>query len=189
MKKVVAIMLAVILVAFSVVSVFAVQSPGGKFKYKVVVVPTEGGYGTYEFTSEIDENAEQGVRLYPIPYDGYTFHHWEIRGLFRNDPYGFDIVHLGAVSLNTSLLAAVSSAASGVEYGTMDMMIHSDIYAYPYYLKDGKVAGGVATKDTSPVSPQTGANDVLPYVVIALSVVAVGTAVALFVKSSRRKSN
>lgn len=87
MKKTIAVLFAVMMMLLSAVPAFAAVSPQpNTFKYKVEVIPTEGGNGNYKFTTGIDENGEQHVYIEPIPYDGYTFDHWEISGgPFRTD--------------------------------------------------------------------------------------------------------
>lgn len=87
MKKTIAVLFAVMMMLLSAVPAFAAVSPEpSTFKYKVEVIPTEGGDGDYKFTTGIDENGEQHVYIEPLPYDGYTFDHWEISGgPFRTD--------------------------------------------------------------------------------------------------------
>ena len=87
MKKTIAVLFAVMMMLLSAVPAFAAASPEpNTFKYKVEVIPTEGGNGNYKFTTGIDENGEQYVYIEPLPYDGYTFDHWEISGgPFRTD--------------------------------------------------------------------------------------------------------
>ena len=68
MKKVIAVMFAAIVMLFSVVPAFAAVSPEpSTFKYKVEIIPTEGGDGDYKFTTGIDKNGEQHVFIEPIP--------------------------------------------------------------------------------------------------------------------------
>ena len=78
MKKTIAVLFAVMMMLLSAVPAFAAASPQpSTFKYKVEVIPTEGGDGDYKFTTGIDEKGEQHVFIEPIPYDGYVFDHWE----------------------------------------------------------------------------------------------------------------
>ena len=87
MKKTIAVLFAVMMMLLSAVPAFAAVSPQpNTFKYKVEVIPTEGGNGNYKFTTGIDEKGEQHVFIEPLPYDGYVFDHWEISGgPFRTD--------------------------------------------------------------------------------------------------------
>ena len=64
MKKTIAVLFAVMMMLLSAVPAFAAVSPQpNTFKYKVEVIPTEGGNGDYKFTTGIDENGDQdGVK-------------------------------------------------------------------------------------------------------------------------------
>lgn len=165
MKKIIAVMFAAIVMLFSVVPAFAAVSPEpSTFKYKVVIIPTEGGDGDYKFTTGIDEKGEQHVFIEPIPYDGYTFDHWEITG----GPFRTDSKYTDA---------------------NMNIIISGDLVCTPYYRKasnggtTGPVATATAKKDNSTTSPKTGASDVVPYVVLVLSLAACSAAVVKLVKS------
>lgn len=165
MKKIIAVMFAAIVMLFSVVPAFAAVSPEpSTFKYKVEIIPTEGGDGDYKFTTGIDEKGEQHVFIEPIPYDGYTFDHWEISG----GPFRTDSKYTDA---------------------NMNIIISGDIVCTPYYRKasnggtTGPVATATAKKDNSTTSPKTGASDVVPYVVLVLSLAACSAAVVKLVKS------
>lgn len=164
MKRIVSIMFAVMLVVLSAVPAFATESPtAATYKYTVEIIPTGGGDGTYEFTTEIDENGEQVVHLTPLPNSGYTFDHWVIEGSYTTEGELTD--------------------------GELDIVITSDIKATPYYTKDGSatVATGTVSKDTGSTSPKTGANDFIPYAVMMLSVLACGAAVTMLVKTGKSK--
>mgnify|MGYP000752747430 CR=1 FL=1 len=71
MKKTIAVLFAVMMMLLSAVPAFAAASPEpSTFKYKVEIIPTEGGDGDYKFTTGIDEKGEQHVFIEPLPYDG-----------------------------------------------------------------------------------------------------------------------
>lgn len=171
MKKLVSVICAIVMVVFATVPVFAANdqvvspvattAPDATYKYIVTVIPTEGGDGTYEFTTDIDENGEQGVHIVPVPNIGYTFDHWVIDG-----PY---------------------TTEDKLTNGEMDLVITGDITVTPYYTKDGQVQTGTVNQDNSNTSPKTGASDVLPYVVIMLSVIACGAAVVMLVRTNKSK--
>lgn len=118
MKKIVSVLFAILMVAFATIPAFAVESPvattapATTFKYEVDVIPTEGGDGSYEFTTEIDENGEQGVKIIPKPNTGYTFDHWVIDGPYTTDNKLTD--------------------------GEMNLVITGDITVTPYYTKIGR---------------------------------------------------
>lgn len=162
MKKIVAVLLAVMLVAFSALPVFAEVSPEPSTKvYTVVVVPTTGGGGTYEFTSGIDKDGNQHVHLTPIPNEGFTFDHWEIEG-----PY---------------------TPGELLENGDFCIIITGDVVCTPYYKANNPTPTDtqpVTVKpDVNPVSPKTGTNDAYLYLIIALAVVACGLVSFKLVKS------
>lgn len=166
MKKTFAVMFAAVLMLLSALPVFAAESPQpSTYKYNVVVIPTEGGDGSWKFTTDIDKDGRQHVFIEPIPYDGYTFDHWEIDG-----PY---------------------TTKNKLTDANMDLVITGDIECTPYYRKSsqngttGPVATATFNKDTNGKSPKTGATpmDFLPYTIIVLSLAACGTAVFKLVKS------
>ena len=163
MKKIIAVLFAVMMMLLSAVPAFAaVSPPPNTFKYKVI--PTEGGNGDYKFTTGIDENGEQHVYIEPLPYDGYVFDHWEISG----GPFRTDSKYTDA---------------------NMNIIISGDLVCTPYYRKassagtTGPVATATAKKDDSTTSPKTGASDVVPYAILVLSLAACGAAVFKLVKS------
>lgn len=81
-KKVLAVLVAMLIVMFSCVSAFAAISPSGKPSLNVTVIPTEGGTGSYDITTEIEEGPNGGtiVEFVPKPNPGYTFVEWELEG-------------------------------------------------------------------------------------------------------------
>ncbi len=167
MKKLLSIMIALVMIVFATVPVFAagtnVISPTATapdLEYKVTVIPTGGGDGSYEFKSEIDEDGNQKVHIIPIPNPGYTFDHWVIEGPYTTDDELTD--------------------------AEMNLIITGDIVVTPYFVKDGKVETGTASKDNSTTSPQTGSNDFLAYAVIMISVLACGAAMFMLVKTSKK---
>ena len=156
MKKTIAVLFAVMMMLLSAVPAFAAASPQpSTFKYKVEIIPTEGGDGDYKFTTGIDEKGEQHVYIEPLPYDGYTFDHWEISG----GPFRTDSKYTDA---------------------NMNIIISGDIVCTPYYRK---ASSGGTTGPDSTTSPKTGASDVVPYAILVLSLAACGAAVFKLVKS------
>lgn len=169
MRKAIAVLFAVIMVAFASVPAFAAEvnspvattAPDSSLEYEVDIIPTEGGDGSYEFVTEIDENGNQVVRISPRPNPGYTFDHWEIDG-----PY---------------------TTENKLTDAEMRLIITGDITVTPFFEKSGTVATGTVSTDTSTTSPQTGANDAIPYAVGALSLLACGAAVAMLVRTNKSK--
>ena len=88
MKKTIAVLFAVMMMLLSAVPAFAAESPQpSTFKYKVEIIPTEGGDGDYKFTTGIDKNGEQHVFIEPLPYDGYANMNIIISGDIVCTPY------------------------------------------------------------------------------------------------------
>lgn len=172
MKKIVSVLFAILMVAFATVPAFAAENsvnspvattaPATTFKYEVDIIPSEGGDGSYEFTTDIDEDGNQHVHIVPKPNPGYEFDHWEIDGPYTTDDKLTD--------------------------AEMDIIISGDVTITPYFKKPGStVATGTVSRDNSTTSPQTGANDVLPYAVIMLSIAACGAAVVMLVRTNKSK--
>ena len=158
MKKTIAVLFAVMMMLLSAVPAFAAVSPEpSTFKYKVEVIPTEGGDGAYKFTTGIDKNGEQHVFIEPLPYDGYTFDHWEISGKYTDA--NMNIIISGDIVCTPYYRKASSGGTTG------------------------PVATATAKKDDSTTSPKTGASDVVPYAILVLSLAACGAAVFKLVKS------
>lgn len=162
-KSVISIMIAVLLLAFSSVSVFAAESPSASPEIKVEVIPTEGGTGSYEFESDFGQGENGGtiVHFEPKPNDGYTFSHWELEGQY------------------TIIEGSLNSGSFTIE-------AFSDIKATPYYTKNGSSgssAGGStnvpADTNNSGTSPQTGDSNLL---FVAGAVVVLSTFGALAVR-------
>ena len=170
MKKIVTVLVAIIMVAMAAVPAFAVESPVATtspqtttYKYYVEVIPSDGGDGKYEFTTDIDEEGRQHVHIIPKPNPGYVFDHWEIEGSYTTDNKLTD--------------------------EEIDLVITGDIKVIPYFRKPGSstVETGTVNKDMSDTSPKTGSNDVLPYAVMMLSIAACGAGVVMLVKTSKSK--
>lgn len=160
MKKISAMLVVMLMIMISMVPAFAVESPQATtFKYNVIIIPSDGGDGTFEFVTDIDENGDQHVQLEPKPKPGYEFERWEIEG-----PY----------TPNGSLTDE-----------NLDITIRGDVTVIPYFKNaKGEIETGTINIDHSPTSPQTGAaNDALPYAIIILAVAACGAAAIKLVKS------
>lgn len=144
-KSAIAIMVAVLLLMFSSISVFAAESPTATPEINIQIKPTEGGTGSYEFESEFGQGENGGtiVHFEPKPNDGYTFSHWELEGQYT----------ITEGSLND---------------GSFTIEAFSDIVATPYYTKDGSSGGSssggsinVPDNNSGNTSPQTGDSSLL----------------------------
>lgn len=156
MKKVMAVMAVLLVLALSVFPAFAeeatrVPSPSGGLNYTVTIIPTEGGTGSYAFTTEIVDG-KQGVHLDAIPNEGFSFASWDIQG-------SYTVTNLDSAT------------------GAMDIVISSDIVCTPYYSKPGDTPGetivpsATAKIDNNTTSPKTGNTDTTMVVMIALAAV------------------
>lgn len=159
-KKIAAVLVAMLIVMFSCVSAFAAISPSGKPSLNVTIIPTEGGTGSYEITTEIEKGPNGGtlVNFTPKPNPGYTFVNWEIKG-------EYDIVSgdLGSYKLTVEA--------------------YSDLVATPYYKTAGGTTGGSVDANTSQTSPQTGdATNVMFAVAFVLVAMAGAVVVARKIK-------
>ncbi len=150
-KKTLSVAVAVLIVVFSCCTAFALESPTGGKDLNVTVHPTQGGTGSYEFTTAVGAGPNGGtlVDIHAKPYDGYTFEKWEIKG-------DYDIVKGSLTSSEIQVDA------------------FSDLDVYPYYLDaDGKPAGNVDS-NTGKTSPKTGDASAVCVAVIAVMISAAG---------------
>ncbi len=166
MKKLISVMCTVLLVIFAAVPAFAAESPQATtFAYDVIIIPTPGGDADYEKVTEINDDGEQEVHLTSSPKDGYRFDHWEMDGPYKTTDKLTD--------------------------GDIDVIITGDITVTPVFKAIGTstqpATNATINIDNSSKSPQTGSNDVVPYTVVILSVIACGVMGAFVIKSSKSK--
>ena len=139
MKKTLSILIAVLLIAFSVTPAFAVESPKPTTaNYQITIIPGDGG-GSFDFTykTPVDDDGSQTVHFTAKPDDGYEFAGWTFEG---------DYTLLGDPS-NPEI----------------DVIARGDIKAYPKFVKIGSKDKGTDKTpekvDTSSKSPKTGSAD------------------------------
>lgn len=148
MKKLLAVLAAIMILALSVVPAFAesVDSPSPtKANYQITIIPGPGG-GTYDFDykTPVGDDGKQTVHFTAKPDDGYKFTGWTFDG---------DYTTTGSLT-DTDL----------------DIIISGDIKATPNFTKigDEPTTNKPETKvDDSTKSPKTGYNS---YTFIAVSV-------------------
>lgn len=165
MKKVVSCILAIMLVVFAAIPVFAadIKSPEGLIKYNITMNQQVSGTAGYEIKTEINADGEQEVHLYVTVDSNYAFDHWTIDGSYK--------------------------ALGSLKDSALDIIITSDVTITPYYVKvDGSTnptqAGtSIVVKDTSPSSPKTGRNDAPVYALILFALAACSIATVKFIKS------
>lgn len=139
MKKTFTILIAVLLIAFSVTPAFAVDSPAPTTaNYQIVIIPGDGGGEfNFDYKTPVDDNGNQTVHFSADPDDGYEFAGWTFEG---------DYTLLGDPS-NPEI----------------DVIARGDIKAYPKFVKIGSKDKGTDKTpekvDTSSKSPKTGSAD------------------------------
>ena len=147
MKKTFAILIAVLLIAVSVMPAFAVDSPKPTTaNYQITIIPGDGGGEfNFEYKTPVNDDGTQTVHFSADPDDGYEFAGWTFEG---------DYTLLGDPS-NPEI----------------DVIARGDIKAYPKFVKIGSKDKGTDKTpekvDTSSKSPKTGSADYV-YAGIAL---------------------
>lgn len=161
MKKLFSAFIAVLIVVISMVPAFAVVSPQATTrKYQVIVIPPAGGDGSVVYESDIDDEGNEHIKVEATPDPGKEFDHWEIEG---------------PATPNGSLTDP-----------KLDITVFGDVKITPVFKdKNGQLVTGTVNVDTSGKSPQTGANDAIPFAIIFLSVAACATAGVMLVKSKK----
>lgn len=157
MKKIFAVLLAVVLVVFATVPAFAIKSPSGETKYDVVVNNNQGGTGSYTVES-VEDNDHYIITA--DPKDGYEFSHWVIDG-------DYDIIEGSLTDI------------------TITIKPLSDVVITPYFEKDGETPGEGPKDDDSDKSPATG--DVSTQVMVVIAMLSVALFGAVVVKRSTSK--
>ena len=134
MKKVLAILAAVIIIVVSVVPAFAesVDSPTPtKANYQITIIPGDGGGEfNFEYKTPVNDDGTQTVHFSANPDDGYEFAGWTFEG---------DYTLLGDPS-NPEI----------------DVLTKGDIKAYPKFVKIGDDNGGSKKSDTKDTKVDTG---------------------------------
>lgn len=161
MKKLVSVLVAALIIAFSVVPAFALPSPTKSKDYKIVIHNTKGGTGTY--TTEKDEDGKHAT-ITAHPKNGYEFVKWVIDGKYD----------LEDGSLTDKELT---------------ILMNSDIEATPYFKEVGtkSITSSTVSQNPSPVSPKTGF-DAQPFAVFgfaALLIAAIGAVVVKLAVSKK----
>lgn len=145
MKKISAVLLALMIVVFASLPAFAVVSPTkSSGKYKVTMHNQNGGSGNY--TEKVDKDG-QHVTLTAHPKNGYKFTNWIIDGKYT----------------------IVKGSLTDDE---ITVLLGSDIDVYPQF--EGEDAAVTPSQNTSSKSPQTGDSTPLTITIICLSVLALG---------------
>ncbi len=158
MKKVFALLLAVVLVVFATVPAFAtdLKSPSGDQEYDVNINNNQGGTGSY--TTEYVEDGEYTI-ITADPNDGYNFSYWVING-------DYELIEGSLTDLSIKIRPL------------------SDIVVTPYFEKDGKIVEG-PDGDDSGTSPKT--SDATTYVFATIALLSVALFGAVVTKKVTSK--
>ncbi len=168
MKKLLAITIALMLAAISVLPVFAenIQSPSVAPMPPVIKVidDPEKGHVVIDRDKEVDPDGKQKVTITGVPEDGYEFEGWDIEGDY--EPIG---------KLTDRVL---------------ELIAKGDLTVKPRFVKKGESGtepAGSSEKviDDSSKSPQTGSS-ATPYVVLFTSVAALFAVVAIAKRRSAK---
>ncbi len=155
MKKTLAILAAVLLIALSAMPAFAAEiySPQptiANFEVKIIPDPNGGGSYDFDYVTPVGDDGTQVIHLSATPYDGYTFTGWTIDGKYTTNGKLTDT--------------------------ELDLTISSDITATPVFTKNGEEAktAGTPTKiDNSTKSPKTGSVDYIFAGIASIAVVGI----------------
>ena len=174
MKKCIAIAIAVLLLAVSVLPAFAenIDSPHAtKANYIVEVEEEEGGHVDVDYKTGVDDDGNQTIVITAVPKDGYTFAGWIINGSYTTNGSLSDAVLELIISGDISVRATYSKNAEGST---------SPSETPTQAPTESRVV------DDSTKSPQTGSADFAPYVVLVLSAAAL---IAVIATAKRRKAD
>ncbi len=180
MKKVIAILAAVLIVSLSIIPAFAevVDSPKPtKANYNITVIPTEGGTASYTYDTEVREDGMQTVTIHAVPDEGYEFAGWDIQGATPrggnpNDP---DLTF----NIGDDIKVTPKFVKKGVEPATKGGSEGTDG-------KKGSPSDSSSYVDKGSKSPQTGSNDVVAFVAISVVALAIVSAAVVAKKTSKK---
>lgn len=150
MKKTLAIIVAVLVIALSVIPAFAAEnnvvSPKATVAdYQVIIIPAGGGTYDFIYKTPVDDDGKQTIHFSAKPDDGYKFTGWTIDGEYTP-------------------LGKLTDAE-------LDLIVSSDIKVTPNFEKigsDGTTEKKDTKVDTSSKSPKTGTN----YIYVGIASVA-----------------
>lgn len=170
-SKLLSVLIAMVLIAFSCTSVFAAPSPTGGKEIKVVVTPIEGGTAQYTLLSEYGKGPNGGtlVQFTPSANEGYTFSKWSFTGDYK--------INSGSLDSSTIVIEAfgeITVAPSFTKTGTTPTSPSSSSSATTPSSGSGSTA---VVANTSKTSPQTGTTPVLPIAISAIALASIGAVI------------
>lgn len=193
MKKALTVLIAILLIAVSVMPAFAdsVDSPiPTKGNYNVVInVGEDIGNASYDFVSGVDEDGNQKIHLHIDMKDGVEFGGWVINGGYvEGDLSKPDTVV--TVSADAQISVKTKSTEEPTK-GEAETEETKAVKPADNGSSNGGTSNGGSSKSGSKVidngskSPQTGSNDVVIFGVFSVLAIALASAVVVAKKASK----
>lgn len=193
MKKALTVLIAILLIAVSVMPAFAdsVDSPiPTKGNYNVVInVGEDIGNASYDFVSGVDEDGNQKIHLHIDMKDGVEFGGWVINGGYvEGDLSKPDTVV--TVSADAQISVKTKSTEEPTK-GEAETEETKAVKPVDNGSSNGGTSNGGSSKSGSKVidngskSPQTGSNDVVIFGVFSVLAIALASAVVVAKKASK----
>ena len=169
--KIMSVLFAMILIAFSCTSVFAAPSPTGGKEVNIVITPSDGGSAQYVFVSEFGKGPNGGtlVELSPLANDGYAFVNWTVSGDYKVDSGSFD-----SAKLVVEAFGDISVIPNFTKTGTTNPTSPSGSSSTTPSSSSNNTA---VVTNTSKTSPQTGTTPVLPIAISAIALASIGAVI------------
>lgn len=193
MKKALTVLIAILLIAVSVMPAFAdsVDSPiPTKGNYNVVInVGEDIGNASYDFVSGVDEDGNQKIHLHIDMKDGVEFGGWVINGGYvEGDLSKPDTVVTVSADAQISVKTKSTEEPTKGEDETEETKA---VKPADNGSSNGGTSNGGSSKSGSKVidngskSPQTGSNDVVIFGVFSVLAIALASAVVVAKKASK----
>lgn len=173
--KIMSVLFAMMLIAFSCTSVFAAPSPTGGKEVNVVVTPSDGGSAQYVVASEVGKGPNGGTlfELSPVANDGYTFVNWTIAGDYKISSGSLD-----SAKLVVEAFGDITATPNFTKGGATNPTSPSDSSATtPSSGSDSSANNTTVVTNTSKTSPQTGTTPVLPIAISAIALASIGAVI------------
>ena len=173
--KIMSVLFAMMLIAFSCTSVFAAPSPTGGKEVNVVVTPSDGGSAQYVVASEVGKGPNGGtlIELSPVANDGYTFVNWTIAGDYKINSGSLD-----SEKLVVETFGDITATPNFTTGGTTNPTSPSDSSATtPSSASNSPANNTTVVTNTSKTSPQTSTTPVLPIAISAIALASIGAVI------------
>ena len=173
--KIMSVLFAMMLIAFSCTSVFAAPSPTGGKEVNVVVTPSDGGSAQYVVVSEVGKGPNGGtlIELSPVANDGYTFVNWTIAGDYKINSGSLD-----SEKLVVETFGDITATPNFTKGGATNPTSPSDSSATtPSSASNSSANNTTVVTNTRKTSPQTGTTPVLPIAISAIALASIGAVI------------